>query len=262
MRAIWTGSLSFGLVNIPIRLYSAAEEHELNFHLLHKEDLSPIRYAKVCKHEGKEIPYDEIVKGYEYEDGDYVMLVDEDFKKADLRKTKSIDIYDFVELDDIDPNFYERPYYLEPIKGAEKPYALLREALKKSKKVGIGKFVLRSKEGLCAIRPEGKMLALNRMRFADEIRTPETLKLPGKEAIKEKEIELALKLIDQLSGPWKPEEYKDEYTEKLKEVIEEKAEGKIPKAHGKEPAPTKVNDLMEVLRASLEKGQKKPKAAA
>ncbi|MBX4210888.1 Ku protein [Candidatus Parcubacteria bacterium] len=257
MRAIWTGAISFGLVNIPVRLYSASEERELKFHLLHKEDLSPIRYAKVCRHEGKEIAYEDIVKGFEYEKGDYVILEDEDFKKANVRKTKTVDIYDFVDGEEIDSKYYDAPYFLEPGTAAAKPYALLREALKKSGKVGIGKFVLRSKEILVAIKPEGKILVLNKLRFESELRKPEGLKLPEKDDVKDKEVELALKLIDQLSGPFDPKKYKDEYTSDLKEVIEEKAHGKRVHVKGTEPVPTRVVDLMSVLRESLDREKEK-----
>src|SRR5215211_1486354 len=142
MRALWTGSLSFGLINIPMKLYSATQEHGLNFDMLHKKDLSPIRYARICKADGKEIPYKDIVKGYEYQKGDYVVLVEEDFKRANIKKTKSIEMIEFTKESEINPLYYEKPYYLEPDKGADKAYVLLREALLKSKKVGIAKFVL------------------------------------------------------------------------------------------------------------------------
>lgn len=251
MRAIWSGSLSFGLVNIPIKLYSGSEERELKFHMLHKDDLSPIRYAKICAKEGKEIPYEDIVKGYEYSEGDYVILADEDFQSANLKKNKAVDIFDFADQTEIDSKFFDSPYFLEPTKGAEKPYALLREALKRSGKVGIGKFVLRQKEILCAIKPEGNTLLLNRLRFQDQLRESSGLKIPSDVELKEKEIELALRLIEELSGPFKPEDYKDTYTAELEEVIKQKIEGKEVTVHGEEPVPTRVTDLMEILRKSL-----------
>jgi len=254
MRAIWTGALSFGLVNIPVRLYSATEEHALDLDMLHKDDLSPIRYARVCRADGKEIPYDDIVKGYEYHKGDYIILADEDFKRANARKTKTIDIVDFSKADEIDSVFYEKPYFLEPDKGAGKPYALLREAIKKSKKVGVARFVLRNREHLAVVKPFGNVLVLNQMRFFSELRKPEGLDLPAKStAAKGKELDMALALIDQLTGPFKPEEYKDTYTAELKAVIAEKAKGKKPRKKGKEPQPTEVTDLMAMLRKSLEK---------
>lgn len=253
MRAIWTGALSFGLVNIPIRLYSATEDHGLDFDMLHKEDLSPIRYARVCRADGKEVPYEDIVKGYEYEKGDYVVLDQEDFKKANVKKTKTIEIVDFVKEDEIDPIYFEKPYYLEPDKGAAKPYALLREAIKKSKKVALAKFVLRNREHIAVIKVSGNVLVLDQLRFDSEIRPPDSLNLPKSEKANTREIDMALSLIDQLSAHFKPEQYKDTYAQDLKAIIEEKAEGKKPKTKGKAPQPTEVRDLMAALRASLEK---------
>lgn len=252
MRSIWKGAIGFGLVNIPIRVYSATEERGLNFDMLHEKDLSPIRYARVCRREGEEIPYEEIVKGYEYRDGDYVVLVDEDFKKANLRKTKTIDIQDFVKEQEIDKMLFDKPYYLEPDKGAEKAYVVLREALKKSKKVGVAKFVFRNRERLGVITSKGKLLILNQLRFAQEIRSAENLNLPDMKLAQGKEVDIALKLIDQLTEPFKAKEYKDTYTEELKDVIAERARGRKPRAKGTEPTPTKVPDLMAVLRRSLE----------
>jgi DNA end-binding protein Ku len=260
MRAIWSGALNFGLINIPIKLYSASEERELSFHYLHKADLSPVRFAKVCKQEEKEIPYEDIVKGYEYQAGEYVIMTDDDFKKANVQRTKMIEILDFVDEKEVDSMYFEKPYFLEPDKLAGKPYALLREALKRSKKIGIAKFVLRSKEHLAAVKPQGKVLLLNQMKFQEELRTPEKLSLPGAEKLNPRELEMALRLIDQLTTGFKPEEYKDTYTEELKEIIAEKAKGKRPKARGKEPQPTKVEDLMSMLKASLEKERKRSPA--
>jgi DNA end-binding protein Ku len=260
MRAIWSGALGFGLVNIPVKLYSATEDHSLQFNFLHKKDLSPIRYAKVCKNDGKEITYDDVVRGYEYQKGDYIILDEEDFKRANARKTKSIDIVDFAKENEIDSIYFEKPYFLEPDKGAEKPYALLREAIKKSKKVGVARFVIRNREHLGVIKPFGKVIVLEQMRFKDEIRQPEGLKIPKKESLKPKELDMALALINQLSEPFKPEQYKDTYTEELKEVIKEKAHGKKPKKKGKEPQTTEVSELMEMLRASLQKQKQKVKA--
>jgi DNA end-binding protein Ku len=256
MRAIWTGAISFGLVNIPVRLYSASEERELHFDLLHKKDLSPIRYARVCRADGKEIPYEDIVKGYEYQDGDYVVLMDEDFKKTNIRKTKTIDIAEFTNEEEIDSMYFDKPYYLEPAKGAEKAYAVLREALKKSKKVGLAKYVLRNRERMGALTIRGKLIVLNQMRYQSEIRKPEDLKLPDKKSVQAKEISIALALIDQLTVPFEPEKFKDEYSQELKKVIKLKSKGKIPKAKGKEPTPTKMPDLMQALRKSLEEQQR------
>lgn len=253
MRAIWTGSLSFGLVNIPVKLYSASESRDgLDLTMLHKEDLSPIRYARICRVDGKELPWDEIVKGYEYQKGDYVVLTDEDFKKAAPEKTQTIDIIEFVDEKEIDIRFFEKPYYLEPDKRAEKPYALLREALTKSGKIGIAKFVMRNRERLAALKPVGKVLVLDQMRFQGELRQPTGLNLPTTSKADSKEIDMALALIDQLTATFVPEDFHDTYTEELEEIIEAKARGKeivTPKITQKN---TEVKDLMAMLKASLE----------
>jgi DNA end-binding protein Ku len=253
MRAIWSGSISFGLVNIPVKLYSGSESHEgLDLDMLHKKDHSPIRYARVCRADGKEIPYDEIVKGYEYRDGDYVILTQEDFKKADARKTKTIDIKQFADESEIDSRYYDKPYYLEPTKGAEKAYALLHEALEKSGKVALAKYAMRARDNMAAIKPVGRALVLNQMRFPADVRDPGDLKFPAKDLADGSEVKMALALIDQLTKPFIPEDWHDTYTEELEEIIEEKAKGKKPKTHGKAPQDTKVKDLMATLKASLE----------
>lgn len=264
MRAIWTGALSFGLVNIPVRLFSATRENELHFELLHKTDLSPIRYARICKADGKEIPYKDIVKGYEYQKGDYVVLVEEDFKKANVRLSKTIDIIDFTNEIEVDPVFYEKPYFLEPDKGAANPYALLREALKKSKKVGIAKFVLRNREHIGVIKPYENAIILNQLRYDAEISKTSELNLPAaSQKLSSREIDMALKLIDHLTVHFKPESYHDSYTEELQEVIAAKAKGK-PKHKPKEiiVSPTGVKDMMAMLKESLEQQKKKHRKAA
>lgn len=262
MRAIWNGSVSFGLVNIPVRLYSGLDSREeLELHMLHKKDLSPIRYARVCTKDGKEIPYDEIVKGYEYGEGDYIVLTEEDYARADARRTRTIDIEGFVEEGAIDVRYYEKPYYLEPQKGAAHAYALLREALEQSGKVGIGRFVMRNRENLAVLKPVGRVIALTQIRFPAELRAPGQLELPEAGQAKGRELEMALSLIGQLSRPFEPDAYHDTYTEALKEVIAERAKGRKPKAKGEAPAATRVQDLMEALRASLEKAGRKPAAS-
>jgi DNA end-binding protein Ku len=252
MRAIWSGSLSFGLVNIPIKLYSAVEPKELSFNLLHKTDLSPIRFARVCRKDGKEIPYEDIVKGYEYEEGDYVVMDNEDFKKANVRETSTIEILSFAEASEIDPLLFEKPYYLEPDK-SKKSYALLAKALKKTKKVGVAKFVMRDREHLAVVRPEDNLIILEQLRFKHEIRGHEELKLPDTNEVGEREVALAVQLIEQLTAPFDPDEYKDTYSDDLKQIIEAKAKGKSPRAKGVAPQPMKINDLMTVLKKSLEK---------
>lgn len=261
MRSIWSGSISFGLVNIPVKLYSATGEEQLDLNMLHKTDLSPIRYAKICKAEGKEIPYSEIVKGYEYTKGDYVVLTDEDFERANINKTKAINITQFIDESEIDDTLFQKPYFLEPAKGAEKPYALLREALKKSKKAAVTKFVLRTKEHLAVIQPKDKVLVLDQMRFTDEVRKPEGLNLPAENTASQNEIDMALALINQLSGVFEPSKYEDTYEQELRRVIEEKAAGKEPVSKGEEPKPTKVPDLMNVLKESLEREKQKSSQA-
>ncbi|TLD40380.1 MAG: Ku domain protein [Candidatus Jettenia ecosi] len=257
MRAIWTGIMSFGLVNIPIRLYNATGERRLKFHYLHKKDLSPIRHARICREDGREVPYEDIVRGYEYQKGDYIILTDEDFKKANLRKTGTIDIIEFAKEEEIDSKYFEKPYYLEPGRGADKAYALLREALQRSKKVGIARFVLKSREHLGIIKPEGDVIVLNQLRFKNELHDVGDLKLPPSKAGKNKEIELALAFIDQLTEPFKPEKYHDTYSEELEEVIAERIHGKTPAPEKEKPAPTPATDLMSILRESLKRARQR-----
>jgi len=256
MRAIWTGSVSFGLVNIPIKMYSGSETHEgLDLHMLHKQDHAPVRYARICRKDGKEIPYDEIVKGYEYQDGDYIELTKEDFKRADAKRTKSLEIRQFVEEREIDSRYWDKPYYLEPAKGAERAYALLREALEESGKVALVKYAMRARDNMGAIKPIGRALVLNEMRFPADIRNPSELKFPDKNLASKEEIQMALSLLKQQTKPFIPEDWHDTYTEELEEVIEEKAKGKKPAKRTKEPEDTKVKDLMSTLKASLEKSK-------
>lgn len=262
MRTLWTGALSFGLINIPIRLYTATEERGLNFDMLHKKDLSPIRYARICKADGIEIPYQEIVKGYEYEKGDYVVLVDEDFKRAGVKKTKLIEIFDFVDEKEIESIYYEKPYYLEPGKGADKAYVLLREALKKSKKVGLARFVFHTREHICVVRPYKNLIILEQLRYESEIRNPSELHIPKSVEASSKEVSMALKLIDQLTGHFEPKKYRDTYEVELKKIIKEKAKGKAHKVKKeKEAKPAKVHDIMHLLKESLETHQHRRKSA-
>jgi DNA end-binding protein Ku len=253
MRAIWSGSVSFGLVNIPVKLYSASEtEAKIDFNLLHEKDMSPIRYAKFCKLEGVEVPNEEIVKGYEYSKGEYVIMTDDDFKQALPATTQAIEITDFTAEIEIDDIYFEKPYYLEPDKGAAKPYALLREALRRSGKVGIARFVLRNREHLAAIKPSGDVLILDQLRYQSDIRKPDELNLPSSEQLQDRELDLALALVDKLTVPFNPEQYTDTHTAELRRVIEEKAAGRVPVAREEAPQPTNVVDLMSVLKRSLE----------
>jgi DNA end-binding protein Ku len=250
MHSLWTGTISFGLVNIPVQLYSAVDEQKLDLDMLHKKDLSPVRFARVCRSDGHEIPYNEIVKGYEFRKGDYVVLEEEDFKKANARKTNTIDILQFAEESDIDPVYYDKPYYLEPGKGGDNAYALLRDALERSRRVGIARFAMRNREHLAAVKPAGNAILLHTLRFKSEVRTPK-LRVPGPKTARGREMDMALQLINQLTEKFHPEIHKDTYIEELKNVIETKAKGRAPAAKEKEPAPTRVTDLMETLKASL-----------
>jgi len=262
-RAIWKGSISFGLVNIPIALYPATRREELKFRLLRKTDLSPVNYKRVAEKDGKEVPWDQIVKGYEYEKGRYVVLQDEDFQRVDIEATQTVDIQDFVELDEIDPIFFYKPYYLEPQKGGDKAYALLRDALKDSKKVGMAKVVIKTREYLAGVKPEDGALVLELMHFADELADTSKLHIPKKVEVGKREMTMAKSLIDSMSSKWNPEKYKDDYREALMEVIEAKVEAggkEIEEKPSKAPKPTKVIDLVSVLQKSLEETGGKRKA--
>lgn len=255
MRSIWKGALSFGLVNIPVRLYSGSREKEISFSLLHKKDGSLIRYARICKEEEKEVPWDEIVKGYENEKGEFVVMDDKDFEKVDRERTKTIEILHFIAEKEIDSTFFVKPYYLEPEKTAVNAYAVLREALKKSKKVALAKYVLHNREHLAAVKADEEMLILNELRYASELIKPE-LNIPRAKA-SSKEVDMAIKLIDQLTAPFKPTAYKDTYTEDLKKLLKQKGKGRkvVPKAE--KPKSAKIYDMMSLLKESLEHSKKK-----
>src|SRR5437879_2522110 len=255
MRAIWKGSISFGLVNIPIGLYPATRKEELRFRVLRKRDLSPVNYKRVAEKDGKEVPWDQIVKGYEYEKGKYVVLKDEDFERVDLEATQTVDIQDFVDQEEIDPMFFYKPYYLEPQKGGDKAYALLRDALKDTNKVGVAKVVIKTRQYLAGVKPEDGALVLELMHFADELAETSKLNIPKKVEVGKRELQMATALIDGMSAKWNPEKYKDDYREALMEVIEEKVEAggkEIEEKPKKVPKPTKVIDLVKVLQQSLE----------
>jgi DNA end-binding protein Ku len=260
MRAIWKGHISFALVTIPISLFSATKRNELSFHYLHKKDMSPVSYKRFCDTEDVEVPWDEITKGYEYEKGQYVEITDEDLERADVELTKTIHIMEFVREDEIDPLFFDKPYYLEPQKGGERAYALMRDALGQSKRVGIAKVVMKTKEHLAAVKAIGNMITLQTMRFAHEIVDASELNLPKAE-ISKKEMDLANTLIDSMTDKFEPDKYKDEYYEKVMEVVQAKVEGVAPTVPTAPPkAPGKVVDLMEILKQSLKEAKKKPEA--
>jgi DNA end-binding protein Ku len=264
MRPIWKGSISFGLVYIPISVYPATREEKLSFRQLRASDLSPIRYKKVADADMKEVSADQIVKGFEYERGQYVILKDEDFQKVRIESTHSIDITDFVELEQVDPKFFYKPYFLEPQKGGEKAYALLHKALSGTGKIGIAKVVISNREYLASVKPDGLFLILDLMHFASEILTPEELKNAPLTAITDKELKMAQTLIDSMSASWEPEKYRDEYRSAVMEMIEQKAKKKVV-AEKPVPVPraTNVVDLVKVLQESLNRNQaSKPKRSA
>ncbi len=260
MRAVWSGAISFGLILIPVKVYTAVEESGLDLDMLRKQDLCPIRYARVCRHTGEEVPYQDIVKGYQYKKGDYVVLEDEDFKRASVRKTQTIDIIEFVDQDEIDPKLLAKLYYLEPTKQSRKAYALLREALRKTAKVAVGKFVLRNREHLVTLRPEADLIVLEQMRFIDEIKRPSGLDLPAKVEASNRVVEIAIKLIDQLTEPFKAEQFHDTYREEMERVISERAQGKPVIQEEEGPVPTEVPDLMARLRESLDQARRRKSA--
>ncbi|MGF7229262.1 MAG: Ku protein [Candidatus Saccharibacteria bacterium] len=254
MRPIWTGSISFGLVNIPVRMFSGTHPQEgLDLDMLHREDHAPIRYARICRKDGQEIAWDDIVKGYEYADGDYVVLTEADFNKANPKKTQTVDIQQFVASTEIDIRYFEKPYYLEPIKGGEKAYALLRAALEQSDKLALARFVIHQKEHLGVIKPVGKALVLNQMRFPTDLREATNLKFPDNAVVTDKELDVAVQLIKQQTKHFIPEDFHDTYTEELEEIITAKTKGVKPSnvAGEHKPKDTTAADLMSTLKASL-----------
>lgn len=251
-RAMWKGSIAFGLVNIPVELYSAVRDHRPKFRLLHAKDESPVHYERVCQSEGKPVGWEDLVKGYEYEKGQFVVLTKDDFKTAALEKTKTLDILDFVDPAEIDERYFETPYYLQPSKGADRSYALLREAIRESKKVGIAKIILRESQHLAAVEVIGDALVLTMMRFSDELADLNDFKFPSSDGIRQAELKMAIQLVENLSAKWEPEKYTDEYVENLMRVIQAKLKGRKPKLVERDtPQSADVVDLMERLRASL-----------
>lgn len=254
MRAIWKGAISFGLVNIPIALFSATRSEELKFRLLRSSDLSPVNYKRVAEADGKEVSWDQIVKGYEYEKGKFIVLKDDDFQRVDIEATQTVDIQSFVELDEVNPTFFHKPYYMEPQKGGDKAYVLLREALKASGKIAIAKVVIKTRQHLAAVKPQGAGLMLELMHFSNELIDVDEFKLPADKDVGKKELQMAESLIKTMTDKWKPEEYVDEYREGLEKVIEEKIESggkELAPVHKKQKA-TNVIDLVSVLQKSLE----------
>jgi DNA end-binding protein Ku len=267
-RGLWKGAISFGLVNVPVELFSAQKRaSELDLTMLDKRDLAPVGYKRYNKSTGEDVPWGEIVKGYEYEDGRYVVLSDEDFRRANVEASRTVDIVAFVEAKDIAPLYYETPYYLAPGKRGEKAYALLREALEKAGKVGIANVVIRTRQYLAAVLPQDGLLVMNTLRYDAELRDPKEIDLPASK-VTAKEIDLALRLIKDMEEKWKPAQYKDTYREDLLRRIEEKVKaGQTEEITAPEKEKTggkaEVIDLMALLKKSVEgrKPARKPARA-
>jgi DNA end-binding protein Ku len=263
-RSIWRGAISFGLVNVPVKLYSAVSKKTVRFNQLHEKDNQRIQMKRWCPGEDEEVPYEEIVKGYEISPDHYVVITPEELEALDPKKTRTIDIEDFVDLEEIDPLYYEHPYYLVPDTGASKAYKLLLTALQESKKVAIARVVIRSKEYLTAIRPTDGILTMETMLFADELVPTEQLDELPEEDVKatEREVQMAKQLIESLSTEFEPTKYRDEYRERVLDLIERKAEGEEITIEVAPEEPAKVPDLMAALEASLEAAKKPAKKRA
>jgi DNA end-binding protein Ku len=251
-RALWKGSISFGLVNIPIELHTAVRNHRPKFRMLHAKDKSPVKFQRVCQRDGSPVAWEDLVKGYEYDKGHFVVITKEDFQTAALEKTRTIDIIDFVNADEIDDRFFETPYYLTPAKGGERAYALLREAIRESGRIGIAKFILRDAQHLAAVEVIEHALVLSVMRFADELVDPAGFEFPAGGGMRKPELEMAKALVNSLAADWNPSKYTDQYRENLLRIIQGKVKGKDVKLKAdEEPRQAKVVDLMERLRQSL-----------
>jgi DNA end-binding protein Ku len=261
-RAIWKGSIAFGLVNIPIELHTAVRDHRPRFRMLHAKDKSPVRFERVCQKEGEPVAWEDLVKGYEYQKGHFVVLTKEDFRAAALEKTRTVDIIDFVKAEAIDDRFFETPYYLTPAKGGERAYALLRDAIRETGRIGIAKFILRDAQHLAAVEVIGDALVLTLMRFADELVDIQQYDFPTSAGGRKGELDMAKALVESLAAEWKPSKYTDEYRENLLKVIKGKMKGrKVALEPAEEPRQAEVVDLMERLRRSLQQAGGKPRAA-
>jgi DNA end-binding protein Ku len=253
MRALWKGTISFGLVNIPVSLFPATRREDLKFHLLRRSDLSPINYKRVAEADGKEVPWDQIVKGYEYEKGKFVVLKEEDFARVDVEATRTVDIINFVEIDEVDPLLFYKPYFLEVQRGGDKAYVLLRDSLAESHRIAIAKVVIRERQHLAAIKPQNKGLILELMHFPEELLNTSEFKTPAVKSIRKNEMQMAKQLIESMSSEWDPSQYSAEYHHALEKMIEKKIEsgGKAAPPPAKKKRPTNVVDLMSVLQQSL-----------
>jgi DNA end-binding protein Ku len=262
MRAIWKGSVNFGMVFIPVSVYPATREEKISFKQLRATDLSPIRYKKVAEADQKEVSADEIVKGYEYEKGRWVTLKDEDFEKVKIESTRSVEITDFVEQAQINPKFFYKPYFLEAQKGGEKAYSLLHRALSDTGKVGVAKVAIQSREYLAAVKPDGLFLILELMHFANEVLEPESLKSAAEREVAPKELAMAKALVEAMTTEWEPTKYKDQYQTAIMEMIEEKAQKRPPSEMPLAPRPaSNIVDMVAVLQESLRKAEADRKTA-
>ena len=260
-RPIWKGAISFGLVSIPVSLFTAVRREELKFRLLRASDMSPVNYKRVAEADGKEVPWDQIVKGYEYEKGKFVVLKDEDFKRADVEATQTVDIVNFVKLDELNPLLFYKPFYMEVGKGGDTAYTLLRDALVESGKIGIAKVVIKTRQHLAAIKPQKSELVLELMHFPEEILDASDFASPSSRAVAKAELNMAKQLIESMSSPWDPKAYSDDYKETLEKVIEEKMHKTAEKPAPPERKKAKtgnVIDLVSVLQESIKETQKKP----
>jgi len=261
-RALWKGSISFGLVNIPIELHTAVRDHRPKFRMLHAKDKSPVRFERVCIRDGHPVAWEDLVKGYEFQKGHFVVVTKEDFQAAAVEKTRTIDIVDFVKSDEIDDRFFETPYYLLPAKGGERAYALLREAIRQSGRVGVAKFILRDAQHLAAVEAIDNALVLTIMRFSDELVETSAFEFPGDAGIRKPELDMAKSLVNSLAAEWDPTKYTDQYRENLLKLIQAKLKGKkVDLEEAAEPRQAEVVDLMERLRRSLEQSGARPSKA-
>lgn len=260
MRPIWKGTISFGLVSIPVTLYPAMRREDLKFRLLRAGDLSPVNYKRVAEADGKEVPWDQIVKGYEYAKDQFVVLKDEDFARVDVEATQTVDIMQFVQLGEVDPLLFYKPYYMEVEKGGDKAYSLLRQALAETEKIAIAKVVIKTRQHLAAIKPQERGLMLELMHFPEELLDASNFKAPPDVTVLKPELAMAKKLIESMSGKWTPEVFKDDYRDRLEKVVEDKIKqgGKAPPKTKAHPRPANVIDLVSVLQQSIQDAQQKP----
>jgi DNA end-binding protein Ku len=252
-RALWKGSISFGLVSIPIELHTAVRDHRPKFRMLHAKDKSPVKFERVCVRDGHAVAWADLVKGYEYSKGHFVVLTKEDFQAAAVEKTRTVAIIDFVKADEIDDRFFEAPYYLVPAKGGERAYALLREAMRESERVGIATFILRDAQHLAAIEVIEQAIVLSVLRFADELVDTKPFDFPSAQGVRKAELDMAKALVNSLAAEWDPAKYTDEYRQNLMRIIQGKLKGKEVRLEAPaEPRQAAVVDLMERLRQSLD----------